>query len=111
MLCRGLSWYEAEVVAVRAKKKLKAVASGANPIGKSELVAWVELRHYHHVEQWGTEREALKQEGQSQKGAVLRDETRRDAEDCYKGPLAPEEGQRPYSNSRQFGSNLGQISS
>jgi hypothetical protein len=67
----------------------------------------VESRHHHHVERWGTEREAPKQEGQSPKGAVLRDETRRMQKTATngnvylgrdpEGPLAPEEGQRPYS--------------
>ena len=37
------------MVAVRAKRKLRAVASDASATGKSELAAQVELRHHHHV--------------------------------------------------------------
>jgi hypothetical protein len=76
-VCRGQSRYEAEVVAVRAKKKLKAEASDANPIGKSELAARIESRSHHHVERGETKR-SPEARGQSPKGAVLRDETRQD---------------------------------
>ena len=55
----------------------------------------------------GNKQRAPKREGQSPKGAVLRDETRRMQKTATngnvylgrdpEGPLAPEEGQRPYS--------------
>jgi hypothetical protein len=82
---------------VGAKKQQKRGLA----VTKRKLAAVrVESRHHHHVERWGTEREAPKQEGQSPKGAVLRDKTRRDAEDCYKRECLSRKGPRGTPGTR-----------
>jgi hypothetical protein len=79
-VCRGQSRYEAEVVAVRAKKKLKAEASDANPIGKSELAARIKSRSHHHVDRGETERSPERARDKARRALYC--ETRQD-KTCY----------------------------
>jgi hypothetical protein len=60
------------VVAVRAKKKLIAVDSDANPIRKSELAAWVKLCSHHHLEWWETKNKTPKAKEKAQRHCMAR---------------------------------------
>jgi hypothetical protein len=63
---------------VRAKKKLKAVASDARSSGKSELAARIKSRSHHHVEQCKAERRP-ESKGRNPEGRFM---ARRDKEEC-----------------------------
>ena len=83
---------------MRAKKRKQAVTK------ERRLVARVESRHHHHVERWGT-RDKPREQGTRATRAVYgetnKTKTRTTLLSIYgrdpEGPLAPEEGQRPYS--------------